>query len=60
MESKINTGCKHCDKSFIENNDMCPKHKLEYLKWCVKDAQYAYMEELRLQSRKETENAKCK
>ena len=45
------TGCpKCCDKPSI---GLCPKHKLEYLKWFAETAQNEYMEELRVQSRKQ-------
>lgn len=49
----MNTGCPDCDKNFIENLDMCPKHKLEYLKWAAENAQKEYMDELKAQSRKQ-------
>jgi len=49
----MNTGCKQCDKNFIKNNDMCPKHRLEYKKWVAETAQNDYLEELKTQSRKE-------
>lgn len=48
----MNTGCKQCDKAFVEKGDRCPKHKLEYLKWVAETAQKDYLEELKAQSRK--------
>ena len=48
----MNSGCRKCDKNFIEYGRQCPKHLLEYLKWVAEQAQDDYMEELRIQSRK--------
>ena len=48
----VNTGCADCDRNFIDNEDYCPKHKLEYLKIMAEQAQNDYMAELKAQSRK--------
>ena len=49
----MNTGCKDCDRSLIDKQDLCPKHKLECLKWAAENAQNEYMAELKAQSRKQ-------
>ena len=52
----MNTGCPKCDTTtLIGMRDLCPKHKLEYLKWVADTAQNEYLEELRKQSRKGTQ-----
>ncbi|GAG68122.1 unnamed protein product [marine sediment metagenome] len=39
---------------------MCPKHKLEYLKWVADTAQNEYLEELRNQSQKQESERKTR
>lgn len=51
----MNPDCPNCSKE-----DFCPEHKLEYLRYEANKACKAYLEELKNQSRKEPENAKCK
>ena len=48
----MNTGCSECDRNLIDKQDLCPKHKLELLKWAAENAQNEYMAELRAQSMK--------
>lgn len=50
----MNTGCKDCDRNLIDKQDLCPKHKLECLKWAAENAQNEYIAELKAQSRKGT------
>ena len=50
----MNTGCPDCDRSFAEKQRYCDKHNLEYLKYLAETAQNDYLEELKKQSRKGT------
>ncbi len=40
----MNTGCPDCDRNFADNQDYCPKHKVEYLKAAAENAQMKYEE----------------
>lgn len=50
------TGCPKCDvTTLVGMRDLCPKHKLEWLKYEAETAQNKYLEELKRQSRKGTD-----
>lgn len=52
----MDTGCPNCNRNFIENQDYCPKHKVEYLKAAAENAQMVYEEALKqLKERKPNE-----
>ena len=44
----MDTGCPKCNE-----HGLCPKHKLEYLKWVAETAQNEYIKELKAQSQKQ-------
>ena len=43
----MKTGCKDCDKVQAQTGSvvqLCPKHTVEYLKWCADNAKREYEE----------------
>lgn len=40
----MDTGCPDCDKTSLVSFNLCPKHRVEHLKWVADVAQKKYEE----------------